>query len=215
MLKSQAVVLFQGDSITDALRCRESLIANEPAGLGNGYARYAAAMLLDQFSHLDLQIHNRGVSGNKVVDLATRWQMDCLDLKPDVLSILIGVNDTLHGTGRGKPIAVTIEAYDRTYRQLLDQAKEVNSQIHLVLCQPFVLRCGAVDDHWFPEMTQRQEVVHRIATDYGAALVDFQAMFDAAIKEAEPAYWAPDGIHPSIGGHMRMAQTWIANCQLG
>lgn len=207
-LNRNDTVLFQGDSITDTGRPRDNVQPNQPEALGAGYARDACAMLLAGHPELNLQCHNRGISGNTVLDLAARWQADCLDLKPDVLSILIGVNDTWHGTGEHKPVTVTLEAYDATYRRLLDQTLQVNAQVRFVLCVPFVLRCGAVGDHWFPEFSGRQDIVRTIAADYGAVLVDFQEMFDALASRSEPAYWAGDGVHPSMAGHMAMAQRW-------
>lgn len=206
---SELVILFQGDSITDCGRNRESDRANLPGALGQGYAFLAAAMLLDRHPSKNLTIYNKGISGNKVTDLANRWQRDCLDLKPDVLSILIGVNDTWHGTGKGEACSVSIPDYDATFRQLLDDTKSVSPQLRLLLCVPFTLPCGAVGEHWFPEMTERQEVVKQIAKDYGATLVDFQAMFDRAMDDAGPEYWAGDGVHPSVAGHHRMARTWV------
>src|SRR5690242_5910233 len=90
-------ILFQGDSITDAGRSREhAQEANEQPGLGSGYAWLAAVELLVQRPNSALKIYNRGISGNKVFQLADRWQSDCLDLKPTLLSILIGVNDIWH-----------------------------------------------------------------------------------------------------------------------
>ena len=208
-LPADAVILFQGDSITDCGRSRENIQPNDQASLGEGYARYAAAMLLARHAELNLTIHNRGVSGDRVTRMADRWQADCLDLKPDLLSILIGVNDTWHGTGKGGPVEVPLDVYDTTCRKLLDDARVANAGVRFVLCPPFVTRCGAVSDCWFPEITQRQDIVKQLAKDYDAVLVDFQAAFDAALSQAGPAYWAADGVHPTIAGHMLMADTWF------
>ena len=208
-IPASAVILFQGDSITDCGRNREDPQPNFSPSLGAGYAKIAAGMLLVQHADKNLAIHNRGVGGDRVTRMADRWRADCLDLKPDVLSILIGVNDTWHGTGKGLPIEVPLDVYEATYRKLLDDARQANPKVRYVLCPPFVLRCGAVDDRWFPEITDRMAIVKQIARDYDAVLVDFQAAFDEAVKTTAPDYWAADGVHPTLAGHTLMAQTWV------
>ena len=156
-------ILFQGDSITDTDRDRTIAEPNLRKALGSGYAGLAAAALLADHATPDeadrLRIFNRGIGGNKVTDLAARWQDDCLAIAPDVLSILIGVNDTWHGIGKGDAgKGVAVPEYERIYRDLLDQARAANADVRLILCEPFVLRCGAVSDAWLPEMDARREV---------------------------------------------------------
>lgn len=205
-LKSKSVVLFQGDSITDAGRSRKSTGPNRQDALGRGYPLFAAAGLRADHPALDLQIFNRGISGNKVPDLDARWDDDCLKLKPDVLSILIGVNDIWHKlAGRYDG---TVEDYRTGYEALLERTLKTLPNVRIVICEPFVLRCGAVDDKWFPEFDQRREVARNLAQEMNLTLVPFQAMFDKAVEDAPPAYWAGDGVHPSLAGHMLMAKTW-------
>ena len=211
------VVLFQGDSITDADRSRDTAnTANQRSGMGKGYAWLAAAGLLlerdrdrpaDQPQADGLQIYNRGISGNKVHQLNERWQEDCLDLQPDVLSILIGVNDIWHTKGGNYDGTVAI--YERDYDQLLTRTREALPQIKLVICEPFVLRCGAVKDDWFPEFDEYRAAARRVADKHGATWVGFQAMFDDAVAYAPPKHWAEDGVHPSSAGAAVMAQTWL------
>lgn len=211
MIQPDDVVLFQGDSITDCGRDRDCREANHPHALGRGYVFLAASALLADHAGQGLRIHNRGIGGNKVTDLASRWQADCLDLEPTVLSILIGVNDTWHGTGKGDPSkSVPMDVYEKTYRSLLEQARAAQPKLRLVLCEPFTLRCGAVSEAWFPEMDERRAVVQRLAKAFDARFVAFQQMFDDAVSDAEPAYWAGDGVHPSMAGHERMARAWLA-----
>lgn len=206
-LAQGAVILFQGDSITDAGRDRSQQVANHPAGLGRGYPSPVAGQLLAEHPALDLQIHNRGISGNKVPDLEARWQEDCLDLKPAVLSILIGVNDIWHKlNGRYDG---TAETYRDGYAALLRRTREALPGVKLVVCEPFVLRCGAVDDSWFPEFEIRRAYAEVVAREAGAAWVPFQRRFDEAVDAGtEPAYWAHDGVHPTHAGHALMARTW-------
>lgn len=202
------VVLFQGDSITDAGRDRRREDnANDARAMGNGYALLAGAHLLAQYPTADLKVYNRGISGHKVFQLAERWDKDCIALKPDIVSILIGVNDIWHklnGQYDG-----TIEIYQKDYHALLERTRHELPGVKLVICEPFVLRCGAVNDRWFPEFDGYRAAARQVATDFDAAFVPFQSMFDEAVKTTDPAYWAADGVHPTIAGASLMAQTWL------
>jgi lysophospholipase L1-like esterase len=207
-IKPGDTILFQGDSITDAGRKREAAAEpNSQPALGNGYAWLAASQLLVDRPDDELKIYNRGISGNKVYQLAERWQADCLDLKPDVLSILIGVNDIWHklnGQYDG-----TVDKYENDYRALVKRTREALPEVRLVICEPFVLRCGAVTDKWFPEFDKYRAAAKRVAEEAGATFVPFQAMFDAASKIAPPERWAGDGVHPSADGAALMAHGWL------
>ena len=148
----------------------------------------------------------RGISGNKVYQLAERWDEDCLQIKPTVLSILIGVNDLWHklnGKYQG-----TVEIYERDYRALLTRTTKALPKVRLVICEPFVLRCGAVNDKWFPEFDTYRASARKIAGEFRASFVPFQAMFDEAVKYAPPEHWAKDGVHPSASGAALMAHEW-------
>ncbi|MBI1354871.1 MAG: lipolytic protein G-D-S-L family [Acidobacteria bacterium] len=206
-LTPTGVLLFQGDSITDAGRNRERTAANDSAGLGRGYPLLIGAHLLARRAQDGLRVFNRGISGNKVPDLEARWQADTLDIKPDMLSILIGVNDIWHKLN-GKYDG-TVESYEKGYAALLERTRKAMPYTRIIVCEPFVLRCGAVTDAWFPEMEQRRAAAERVAKAAGADWVPFQAMFNDALKHAEPAYWAADGVHPTAAGHGLMAKTWL------
>jgi len=211
LVRKGDVVLFQGDSITDAGRSREKAgTPNEQPGLGSGYAWLAAAELLVDHPADGLKVYNRGISGNKVFQLADRWQADCLDLKPSVLSILIGVNDIWHKLG-GKYNG-TVEIYERDYRALHERTRKTLPKVKLVICEPFVLRCGAVSDKWFPEFDAYRAAARRIARDWRATFIAFQTMFDEAVKYAPPDHWAKDGVHPSSAGASLMAHCWLRAC---
>jgi lysophospholipase L1-like esterase len=211
-LADGTVVLFQGDSITDAGRSREKEAAvNEQAGLGNGYAAIAAAALLIDHPKARLQIYNRGISGNKVFQLADRWEKDCLSIKPNLLSILIGVNDIWHSLGGD--YKGTVEIYERDYNALLERTRKALPNVELVICEPFVLRCGAVSEKWFPEFDGYRAAAKRVAGHFHATFVPFQAMFDEAVKYAPPEHWAKDGVHPSAAGAALMAHEWVKNVE--
>lgn len=206
-LPKDGVVLFQGDSITDAGRSRKNTRANQADALGRGYAMLIASHLLADAPQQNLQCLNRGISGNKVPDLAKRWQQDCIDLKPSLLSILIGVNDIWHklnGNYDG-----SVKAYEDGLKALLQRTRSDLPETRIVICEPFVLRCGAVNDKWFPEFDERRAACRRVSNDLGCTWVPFQEMFDEATQLAEPAYWAGDGVHPSLAGHALMAKTWL------
>ncbi len=208
------VVLFQGDSITDAGRSREKAdVPNQQPALGNGYSWLAAAGLLVDHADASLKVFNRGVSGNKVYQLAERWDADCLGLKPNLLSILIGVNDIWHklnGQYQG-----TVEIYERDYIALLERTRKALPNIKLVICEPFVLRFGAVNDKWFPEFEEYRAAAKRVAEKFKAPFVAFQAMFDQAVKYAPPEHWAKDGVHPSSSGASLMAHEWLRTVSHG
>jgi lysophospholipase L1-like esterase len=205
-------VLFQGDSITDWGRNRTRTGANDSSALGGGYPLLVAAALLERQPGKELRFYNRGISGNTVPDLAARWQQDTLDLKPDVLSILIGVNDIWHkldGRYQG-----TVDDYRREYTELLDRTRRALPQVRLVVLEPFVLRTGAVNERWFPEFDERRAVAREVAGAARATFIPLQGMFDALAKKAPPAYWAADGVHPTPGGHEAIAREWMRRVEL-
>ena len=205
-LEPGSVVLFQGDSITDAGRDKKGNGPNNWTALGRGYPCLLAGALLADHAGAKLSVYNRGISGNKVPDLAARWQEDALDLKPAVLSILVGVNDIWHKlAGRYDG---SVEDYETGYRELLKRTLKGLPGVRIVVCEPFVLRCGAVSDEWFPEFDQRRAAAKRVADELKLTFVGFQSMFDEASKLAPPAYWAGDGVHPTLAGHALMAKTW-------
>ncbi len=206
-LKKGGVVLFQGDSITDAGRNRRHTGPNNSGAFGRGYPFMIASHLLGSRATDGLRCYNRGISGHKVPDLDKRWQADTIDLEPDVLSILIGVNDIWHKlNGRYKG---TVETYEKGFAALLERTKKALPSTRIVVCEPFVLRCGAVNDRWFPEFDERRAAAGRVARAAGTTWVPFQTMFDEAVKSVEPKHWAGDGVHPSMAGHALMAHTWI------
>jgi len=205
-LEPGSVVLFQGDSITDAGRDRRSQGANHWSALGRGYPCLLAGALLADHPGAQLKVYNRGISGHKVPDLAARWQEDAVGLEPKVLSILVGVNDIWHKlAGRYDG---SVDDYETGYRALLERTLKEIPGVRIVVCEPFALRCGAVNDRWFPEFDQRRAVAKKLAEEMKLTFVPFQSMFDEATKQAPPPYWAGDGVHPTLAGHALMAKTW-------
>lgn len=201
------VFLFQGDSITDGNRGRN----NDPNHImGHGYAFSIASRVGADFAEKKLQFYNRGISGHKVTDLTQRWQSDTLDLRPNVLSVLVGINDV--DSFIGGNTENTVDVFLQTYRSLLNQAKAQNSNVLFVLCQPFVLPVGRVGQQWEQyraEVASRQAIVATLANEFNAVLVDSQKVMDGACKRAPADYWMWDGIHPTVAGHELLAREWI------
>lgn len=208
MIAAMHTILFQGDSITDAGRDRSRHEANEAGAMGNGYAYLAMARMLADRPKLGLSIYNRGISGNRVPDLEARWSVDCVELAPNLLSILIGINDLWHKLeGR---YSASVQDYEVGYRALLNETRRALPRTTIVVCEPFVLRCGAVTERWFPELEQRRAVAGKLASELGTAFVPFQSVFDAALRAGTaPEYWAEDGVHPTPAGHQLMADAWL------
>lgn len=203
-LKKGSVILFQGDSITDADRDDKMDVANSEKSLGKGYAMMAAGELFRAHPELNLQIHNRGISGNKIPDLAARWDKDAIALKPDILSILIGVNDLWHTFAFGSKYKATAEDYEKGFRELIARSQKEIPGVKIVICEPFTTRTS--DD--FKPLADYRAIAQKIAKDLSLTFVPFQAAFDEAVKAAPAAFWLWDGIHPSPAGHALMVETW-------
>lgn len=203
-----AVFLFQGDSITDGNRGR-NLDPNHI--MGHGYAYSVASRIGADFADHDFKFYNRGISGNKITDLQKRWQADTLDLKPNVLSILIGVNDTA-ATIHKPEEATMIGTFENIYRQLLTDCKNQNPDILFVLGLPFIYPVGKVKDdwdQWKSDLSQRAASVRKLATEFDAVLIDYPAMLNQVITPQNVEYWIWDGIHPTVFAHELMAREWL------
>lgn len=202
------VVVFQGDSITDAGRSKDDQEPNKPHSLGNGYVALAAAQLLGEKPGVDWQCYNRGTSGHKVHELDARWEEDCLELRPDVLSILVGVNDFWHTLTAGYD--GTVETYEQDYRALLDRTFEALPDLKLIIGEPFAVDGGsAIGEDWYPAFDDYRAAAQRVAEDYGAVWIPYQSIFDDALTKAPVSYWAEDGVHPEPPGNYLMAQAWL------
>jgi lysophospholipase L1-like esterase len=206
------VILFQGDSITDGNRGRDT----DPNHiLGHGYAFSIASRLGADHPEKGYNFINRGISANKIIDLKARWKTDTLDLKPNVLSILIGVNDASSVVVNWEPI-ISVEEYEAVYRELLELTKTQFPNILFVLCEPFILKVGNVKANWdayHDDVIRRQAVVAKLALEYNAVFVGFQQVFDKACEKAPADYWLWDGVHPTVAGHELLAREWIKSVE--
>ena len=207
-LNDKDVIIFQGDSITDAGRERMKQHANVANSFGSGFAFLAASQILKDNPSKDYSIYNRGVSGNKVFQLADRWQRDCFDLHPSLLSILVGVNDywhTIDGNYDG-----TAEKYEQDYRQLLVLTKKMLPEVKLVICEPFaLLGVSAVTEKWFPAFDAYRASAKKMAEEFDAVFIPYQAIFTEAQLVAPAKYWSLDGVHPSMAGCELMSEAWL------
>ncbi|MBS1257538.1 MAG: Acetylxylan esterase [Candidatus Scalindua arabica] len=192
LLANRTLILFQGDSITDCGRSWDG-----PDSLGEGYVRILTIMLPEKYPEYEFKFINRGVSGDKVRDLVCRWDVDCISLQPDWLSILVGVNDTL---------ITPITEFEEEYRTLLKRTtNELNSRV--IMCEPFLLSVG--NDVYREDLNPKIEVIRKLANEYAAVLVPLDKIFQEACSLEVPEYWAPDGVHPSPEGHALIAKSWI------
>lgn len=207
-LQKGDVILFQGDSITDAGRKKESKDVNDAVSLGRGYACEATSQLLVQHADKGLSVYNRGISGNKVYQLAERWDADCLQIKPNVLSILVGVNDYWH-KHLGKYDG-TLDTYRKDYDALLKRTREALPNVQLIIGEPYTVNhVKSVDDTWFPEFDEYRKVARELANTYDAVFVPYQDVYNKALEKAPGSYWTADGVHPTLAGAQLMAQAWL------
>jgi lysophospholipase L1-like esterase len=200
--------LFQGDSITDGNRSRDM---DWNHVLGHGYAYLIAARLWYQYPTSGFHFFNRGISGNQITDLAQRWSGDTIALIPNLVSILIGINDTSNAVNGNKNC--TVEGFENDYRALLKRTKQELPAVDLVICEPFVLPVGKRKDEWDKyqrEITGRQDATLRLAKEFGALYIPLQDLFNEAVKKYPPGeFWLWDGVHPMPNGHELIAVEWI------
>jgi len=192
LIADNSVILFQGDSITDCGRNR-----GDPNNLGDGYVSMITTMLSEKYSQYNLKFLNRGISGDKIRDLAIRWEIDCIDLKPDLLSILIGINDTL---------ITTAGQFEKEYRMLLKRTvNELNPRI--ILCEPFLLLKNSYP--YRDDLNPKIKIVHKLAKEFETVLIPLDQLFHNSCSLQPPEFWAPDGVHPTPEGHSLIATSWL------
>lgn len=200
-LDEKQTILFMGDSITDCGRSREN-----PAELGNGYANMIANRLNADMPELDLKFLNFGISGHRVKDLKARWQEDCLNHNPDILSIMIGINDVWRRYDSDDPTPA--EAFLADYRDIIKAVKaKCNSQI--IMIEPFVLPVSEDRKEWREDLDPKIAGIRELALEFADAYVPMDGIFAAASIRREPAFWSADGVHPSQAGHQLMTDAWI------
>lgn len=198
-------VLFYGDSITDAGRNRDLLYGEE--SLGFGYVKYAAEGLRER-GFAEEEIINRGISGNRIVDLYARIKADCWNHKPDFISVLIGVNDVWHEIEHQN--GVELDRFEKMYRFLIEDTKKALPGVTMMLCEPFVLKGPATTEKFdrFMEVYKYAEVVKKLAEEYGLYYLPLQETLTKTAGDNETEYLS-DGVHPAVAGAKLIANEWL------
>ncbi|MCZ8521644.1 SGNH/GDSL hydrolase family protein [Paenibacillus caseinilyticus] len=200
-------VLFQGDSITDGGRGRSEDLNHI---LGHGYVYLIAAELGLRTPARAPHMINRGVSGNRAADLYARWEEDALLLQPDLISLLVGVNDAGAQVSRGRDGGP--DRFGRTCRRLIEDTGEFLPDSTLVICEPFLLPAGRAAlewQVWDTQMKRKQEELRKLAEEYSLGYIPLQQSFTDACELAPAAFWLWDGIHPTAAGHALLKNRWL------
>ncbi len=204
-------LLFIGDSITDAGRDR-----NKPEALGKGYVAMIAKNLAQTGFAENYEVINRGISGNQIHDIAERWHADCVSLEPDVVTLLIGINDTWHNVGDEMVFATerAAEQFEMHYRHLLASLRK-KSDARLILMEPFVFPYPEDRKTWRVDLDPKQEIVKRLAEEFEAEWIGLDAYLNAigAIDGYETL--SNDGVHPTKKGHRLIADAWLKQFEEG
>ena len=202
ILGPNQTIVFIGDSITDAGRCEA---AYKP--LGYGYVHFVANWLLAKYPEFNLNSINNGIGGNTIRDLDGRWEKDCLAYKPDILSVLIGINDVWRQYADRLDEAVFLDEYELTYKRLLLQVKEKND-CQLVLMEPFMF-CDDQENPMYNSLKEFIDTVDNLAKQFDAVLVPMQELINKKIKQVPPYKWSDDMVHPYLWAHAWIAQCWL------
>ncbi len=198
-------ILFQGDSITDA--CRDK---NNNDSMGFGYPLLVKSALGYECPG-EYEFVNKGISGNRVVDVYARIKKDIINLNPDVMSILIGVNDVWHEYGESAN-GVDADKYFNIYSMLIEEIKAALPNIKIMIMEPFVLKGCANENNWEEfnsEVLKRAEMAKKIAEKYALPFIPLQAGLDALCEKQEASYWLGDGVHPTPMGHEFIKIQWL------
>lgn len=201
-IESGDTILFQGDSITDALRSR-----TDDTDLGRGYAHMTAAWYSAMHPEKRVKFLNQGLSGNRVRDLRERWESDCMALNPQIVSILIGANDMWRRYDSNDP--TTPEEFEEAYRDILTMTQSLPG-VRIVLMEPFVLPVPEEKLAWKEDLDPKINVVRRLAREFNAVYIPLDGLFAASCARCSPEHWSPDGIHPSPAGHALISRAWLA-----
>ena len=205
-------IIFFGDSITDFGRNKERDDAD--SSLGYGFVRIIADRLIGEKPG-EIKILNRGYSGDRIIDLYARLKKDCINLAPDVVSILVGINDVWHEIAEKN--GIDIERFEEIYRMLIEDLKKALPATAIILCEPFVLPGGATEsdndnpDRYekFCEIYNYAAIVKKLANEYELLFLPLQEAFTEKAKKYSPSLFLSDGVHPNIAGVNLIAGEWV------
>lgn len=198
-------ILLTGDSITDM--CRQQDTPFPVFSYGSGYAFFVAGELTRRFPG-KYEVFNRGIGGNRSVDLYARLERDCLALRPDLVSVLIGVNDLWHGlSGAG----ISPAKYERIYCAFLSETREALPDVKFMILQPFVLDGSATRENreYFSGISAYAEIAEKLAAEFSAAFVPLQKAFDEVAEKYGAENWLYDGVHPAVAGAKLISEKWL------
>ena len=211
MERKETLILFTGDSITDGNRYKkkeQEWDLNHQ--MGHSYAYIINGLLGSRYPEKNFRFKNKGVSGNRIIDLYARIDTDLLPIKPDVLSVLVGVNDGPIDKNNYKPTSQ--KKYEALYRLFLDEVTEALPDTKLILMEPFVCNAGRMKQEypvWRECVSGYAKTVKRLSEEYKAVFVPLQEEFDKRCEQTEAEYWSWDGVHPTENGHGLIAGEWI------
>lgn len=200
-------ILLVGDSITDMGRDR-LCDDKSPCAFGLGYP----FILNSKFSEKDVlkyQLFNRGISGNRIVDVYARVKSDIWNIAPDVMSILIGVNDVWHEIEAKN--GVEIDRFEKVYRMLIEDTQKVLPNLKIMLLEPFFLKGPATAEKidQFMQVKEYAKVVKKLTEEYGLIFVPLQEKFDRQAEKVGEEALLYDGVHPTIAGSTLIANEWL------
>jgi lysophospholipase L1-like esterase len=203
LFKKGDTLLMTGDSVTDCGRSPVGESAkNSVEGMGDGYPAIVKAYLNAFYPEFELRIVNKGIGGNRTVDILKRMQRDHLDLKPDIVTILIGVNDVWRQFDTHGIVQIDHAAYEKNLTEILEKLKTSARKIFVLT--PFLVKKN--DGHPMYKMVQEyREIAVKVARKAGTEVIDLQAVFDRCMEKAEPELYSLDTVHPTICGHMVIA----------
>jgi len=194
-------ILFQGDSITDCHRDRSDIHS-----LGNGYPKFSAALIAEKYPEIEFEFINQGISGNRAENLLARWENEAIAHDPDIISILIGVNDTWHNAGANDNWMKN-SYFENCYRQILTMLKE-KTHAKIIMIEQFLLYTP--DKAYFREdLAPKIEITRKLAREFADAYIPMDGLFAKASIEKEPTYWALDGVHPTEEGAKLIAGYYL------
>jgi lysophospholipase L1-like esterase len=205
-LKENSLIVFQGDSITDAGRERE-----KDTFMGAGYVFMLSALLAARYPGKNPRFINRGLGGDTVQALYERWEQDCLVYKPDVVSILIGINDTWRRFSENRE--PDLGRFEAMYREMLTGTQE-RSGAQLVIIEPFLLTNRENYKEWRMDLDARIDIIRGLAAEFHTCYVPMDGIMAQACTKADASYWSTDGVHLTPAGHALLAQSWLASAGL-
>lgn len=200
-IKKNITILTQGDSITDAGRNYE-----DDGSWGFGYSMIIGSILMGKYPEYNLKFINKGISGNRVCDLKNRWEADTLAYSPDILSIMIGVNDMWRRYDSDDPTPAF--KFEEDYRFILEKSKAQGSKI--IIIEPFLNVVREEMQAWKDEdLYEKISVCRKLAGEYAHEYIALEDIMQEMIKIKPADFWSPDGVHPSNAGHGLIAEEYL------